>query len=51
VETPPELSKIVRSLMEELQSGKEDNERMIKEHEKQTEINANLLKILSYIQR
>jgi hypothetical protein len=30
VETPPELAEIVRSLMEELQSCKEDNERIDK---------------------
>jgi hypothetical protein len=31
VETPPDLVEIVRSLMEELQSFKADNERLIKE--------------------
>jgi len=51
VETPPYLDKIVRSLMEELQSCKEDNERMIKEQKKQTKINSILLQILSYIRR
>jgi hypothetical protein len=45
------VKKTVRSLMEELQSCKADNERMIKEHEKQTEINAVLLQSLSDIQR
>jgi hypothetical protein len=49
VETPPDLVETIRSLMEELKSCKDDNERMIKEKEKQTEINAVLLKILSYI--
>jgi hypothetical protein len=51
VETPPNLVEIVRSLMAELQSFKEDNERLIKEQEKQTKINAVLLQILSDIQR
>jgi DNA polymerase III alpha subunit (gram-positive type) len=51
VETPPDLAETVRSLMEELQSCKDDNERLIKEQEKQTEINAVLLQILSDIQR
>ena len=37
--------------MEELQSCKEDNERLIKEHEKQTKINAVLLQSLLDIQR
>jgi hypothetical protein len=36
VETPPDLDEIVRSLMVELQSCKADNERLIKEKEKQT---------------
>jgi hypothetical protein len=51
VETHPDLAETVRSLMEELQSYKGDNERLIKEQEKQTEINAILLQILSDIQR
>jgi hypothetical protein len=51
VETPPDLDETVRSLMEELQSCKADNERLIKEQEKQTEINAVLLQSLSDIQR
>jgi hypothetical protein len=37
--------------MDELQSCKADNERLIKEQEKQTEINAVLLQSLSNIQR
>jgi hypothetical protein len=37
--------------MAELQSYKDDNERMIKEQEKKTEINAVLLQSLSDIQR
>jgi hypothetical protein len=41
--TPPDLAKSVRSLMVELQSWKDDNERMMEEQEKQTEINAVLL--------
>jgi hypothetical protein len=40
VETPLDLAKTVRNLMVELQSCKADNERLIKEKEKQTEINA-----------
>jgi hypothetical protein len=45
--TPPGLAETVRSLMVELQSCKADNERMMKEQEKQTEINAILLQSLS----
>ena len=41
--TPSDLAETVRSLMVELQSCKADNERMMKEQEKQTEINAVLL--------
>jgi hypothetical protein len=41
--TPPNLVETVRSLMVELQSCEADNERMIKEKEKQMEINAVLL--------
>jgi hypothetical protein len=51
VETPPDLAETVRSLRAELQSCKADNERLIKEQEKQTEINAVLLQSLSDIQR
>ena len=43
VETPPNLVETVRSLRIELQSCKADNERLIKEKEKQTKINAVLL--------
>ena len=49
--TPPTLAETVRSLMVELQSCKADNERMMKEQEKQTEINAVLLQSLSDLQR
>ena len=49
--TPPDLAETVRSLMVKLQSCKANNERMIKEQEKQTEINAVLLQSLSDIQR
>jgi hypothetical protein len=49
--TPPGLAETVRSLMVELQSCKADNERMMKEQEKQTEINAVLLQSLSDLQR
>jgi hypothetical protein len=51
VGTPPDLVETVRSLMVELQSCKADNERMMKEQEKQTEINAVLLQSLSDLQR
>jgi hypothetical protein len=51
VETPPDLAETVRSLMVKLQSCKDDNEILIKEKEKQTEINAVLLQSLSDIQR
>jgi hypothetical protein len=51
VETPPDLAETVRSLMEELQRFKVDNERLMREQEKKTEINAVLLQILSDIQR
>jgi hypothetical protein len=51
VGTPLDLAKTVRSVMVELQSCKDDNERMIKEKEKQTEINVVLLQSLSDIQR
>ena len=51
VETPSDLTETVRSLMVELQSCKVDNKRLIKEQEKQTEINVVLLHILSDIQR
>jgi hypothetical protein len=43
VETPPDMVEIVRSLRTELKSCKDDNERLIKEQEKQTEINSFLL--------
>jgi hypothetical protein len=51
VETPPNLVETVRSLMEELHICKVDNERMIKEKDKQTAINAVLLQSLLYMQR
>jgi hypothetical protein len=38
VETPPDLAETVRSLMAELQSCKADNERLIKEKEKQIKL-------------
>jgi hypothetical protein len=49
--TPPDLAETVRSLMVELKSCKADNERMMKEQEKQTEINVVLLQSLSDLQR
>ena len=51
VETPLDLVETVISLMAELQSCKDDNERTIKEYEKKIEINAVLLQILLDIQR
>jgi hypothetical protein len=51
VGTPPDLAETVRSLMVELQSCKADNERMMKEQEKQIEINTVLLQSLSDLQR
>jgi hypothetical protein len=48
--SPPNLAETVRSLMVELQRYKADNERMMKEQEKQTEINAVLLHSLSGLQ-
>jgi hypothetical protein len=51
LETPPNLAETVRSLMVELQRYKDDNERLIKEKEKKTKINAILLQSLSDIQR
>jgi hypothetical protein len=50
VETSLDLAENLRSLMEKLQSYKADNERLIKEQEKKTEINAFLLQSLSNIQ-
>jgi hypothetical protein len=49
--TPPDLSETMRSLMVELQSCKANNERMMKEQEKKTEINAVLLHSLSDLQQ
>ena len=46
VETPLDLDETIRSLKAELQSFKVDNERLINEKEKQTEINAVLLQSL-----
>jgi hypothetical protein len=51
VGTSPDLVETVRSLMVELQSCKADNERMMKEQEKQTKINVVLLQSLSDLQR
>jgi hypothetical protein len=51
METPPDMDEIVRSIRVELQNCKADNERLIKEQEKQTKINAVLLQRLSDIQR
>ena len=43
VETPLDLAETMKSLMVELQSCKANNERLIKEQEKKTKINAVLL--------
>jgi hypothetical protein len=51
VGTPLDLVDTVRSIMVELQSCKADNERMMKEQEKKTKINAVLLQSLSDLQR
>jgi hypothetical protein len=51
VGTPPNLAETMKSIMVKLQSCKADNERMMKEQEKQTEINAVLLQRLSDLQR
>jgi hypothetical protein len=51
VETPPDLAETIRSLRAELQSFKADNERLIKEQEKQIKINTVLVQSLSNIQR
>jgi hypothetical protein len=50
VETPLYLVETVRILMAELQRFKVDNERLMREEEKKTKINAVLLQIISYIQ-
>jgi hypothetical protein len=49
--TPLDLARTVRSLLVELKSYKADNERMMKEQEKQIEINAVLLQSLSNLQQ
>jgi hypothetical protein len=51
VETPPDLDETVRSLRDELQICKVDNKILIKQQEKQKEINVVLLQSLSNIQR
>jgi predicted nucleic acid-binding protein len=51
VETTQDLAETVRSLMEKLQSCKDENQRIIKEKEKQIEINAILLQILLDIKK
>ena len=51
VETPLDLVETVRSLMAKLQSCKANNKRLIKEKEKQMEINVVFLQSLSDIQR
>jgi hypothetical protein len=51
METPPNLAETIRSLMDELQSFKVDNENLIEEKEKKIELNAISLQSLSDIQR
>jgi len=51
VENSLDLAETVRSLMNELQSCKANNERLIKVQEKKIEINAVLLQSLSDIER
>jgi hypothetical protein len=51
IRTPPDLVETMRSLMVELKSCKADNERMMKEQEKKTEINVVLLQSLSDLQQ
>jgi hypothetical protein len=51
VETPPYLAENVRSLRAEVHRFKDDNERLIKEQDKQIEINTILLQSLSDIHR
>jgi hypothetical protein len=51
VETPPDMDETIKSLKAELQSFKDDKERMIKKKEKQTKINTVLLQSLSDIWR
>ena len=50
-ETPPDIAATVRSLRVELQSCREDNERMIKAQEEQNQLNASMLQSLTDIQR
>jgi len=51
VESTQDLVETVRSLTEKLQSCKDENQRIIKEKEKQIEINAILLQILLDIKK
>jgi len=44
VETPSDLIETIRILMAQLQRCKDDNERLIKEQEQKTEINAVLIR-------
>ena len=50
-ETPPDFAATMRSLMAEMQSYKEDNERLVKAHEEKNQLNVSMLKILINIQR
>ena len=50
-ETPPDIAATMRSLRVELQSCREDNERMIKAQEEKNQLNAAMLQILTDIQR
>ena len=48
-DTPPDIAATMRSLRVELQSCREDNERMLKAQEDQNQINAAILQILTDI--
>ena len=50
-ETPPDIAATMRSLRVEFESCREDNERMIKAHEEQNQLNASMLQSLTDIQR
>ena len=50
-ETPPDFATTMRSLRVEMQSYREDNERMIKSQEEKNQLNATMLQSLTDIQR
>ena len=51
LETPPDIAATMRILRVDLQSYREDNERMIKAQEYQNQLNASMLQSLTNIQR